>query len=388
MIKKSDFEYPEESTVRMISRSGKRTIFLFTNTQRRLIQDETNKMNSEKELYLKQQNFNIQKYLQKKNDLLIHSKKNPKTFVFRTVSREKLAKRVKSNSPKNDGEFYKVHYEIIDKKIPFFAKLKKPNNGKKTKMNFLKNTSFRNETQVDNINSEEKIENLNEFINKPNKNLVNFEKQLERKELFQDFIKHQVHDQSYDIEKYSKNTPLNINFKKYVSRKEIFPGVISTHKDYDKSPEIYEKFKLNNTSFNCLINYDKCQDRKLFNDEKHLKVRKIETPSDFNLYQGFCKTHKVYSQNLGCYSPKVGRERPSPIQDRILKENEKMGFDCFNKKEVDEIENEKMRKPQKKTKKFNLKTFVKEVEREIKRESKSKKKRKIVEEETKLDKTL
>ena len=92
--------------------------------------------------------------------------------------------------------------------------------------------------------------------------------------------------------------------------------------------------------------------------------------------------------NLGCYSPKVGRERPSPIQDRILKENEKMGFDCFNKKEVDEIENEKMRKPQKKTKKFNLKTFVKEVEREIKRESKSKKKRKIVEEETKLDKTL
>ena len=88
--------------------------------------------------------------------------------------------------------------------------------------------------------------------------------------------------------------------------------------------------------------------------------------------QGFCKTHRVFNANVGCYSPKVARERPSPVQDRILKANEKMGFECFRDKNLEDKNCEKQKKKEDKEEKFDLNKMVREVEKEIKRERKCK----------------
>ena len=139
---------------------------------------------------------------------------------------------------------------------------------------------------------------------------------------------------------------------------------------------------MNNGFLHCLVNLSKAQNKKLFN-EKEGEVKRIEAPQDFNLLQGFCKTHRILNTNIGCFSPKIARERPSPVQDRILKANEKLGFDCFKEKleETPETEGEKNnQKKEKQKKKFDLQKMVKEVESEIKKENKQRKNKKKNEE--------
>ena len=334
-------------------------------------------MSPEKEVFLQQQNLNIQKFLQKKSEKIINAKKNPRTFAFRAVSREEINNRIKSNSPKNQGEFYQVRHEIVEKVFPFFAKLRR---------NPLKKPILRKDSSF----HEEKRSPAYEITKK--NPALKFENQTKRKELFEDLIKHKIHkgirtenlnENSNEIRteilQYKKNV---INFANYLPRKEVFEGKLSTPKDYDKSPEIFEKFRLNNANTNCLIDYAKSKGKKFIEAKKYL-AEKAEEPTEFNLLQGFVKTHKIFGANLGCFSPKVGRERPSPLQDRLLKLNEKMGFDCFAGKTKEIKGKEKVAK--KKEEKFNLKRFVMEVEREVKRENKKKGK---MEEREKFERTL
>jgi len=218
---------------------------------------------------------------------------------------------------------------------------------------------------------EENWEKMQEDVEKTNKSQgVCFKKQLQRKELFSDFIRIGMESPLSTSSK-PRLKVSSPNFAKYISRKPVFPPKSSTQKDYDRSPEIHEKFNLDNAFLHCLIDIAKAKPRKLFNEEES-SIKKIEAPPDFNLRQGFCKTHRVFNANVGCYSPKVARERPSPVQDRILKANEKMGFECFRDKNLEDKNCEKQKKKEDKEEKFDLNKMVREVEKEIKRERKCK----------------
>ena len=370
----------DQLPIKMISQSGKRTIFLFQNAQRRILDPE-----SEKTTEIKKKTVDINKYIQKKLDLLNKVKENPKSYTFNAVSRGQLDKRVKSNSPKNNGEFYQLHYEAIEKKAPFLAKIRRSAEGKikfvkKKKSGVVKN---KNSMKMEEIlkSNEETAGSMESKGKREGSPGLTFDRQVNRKDLFSYLIKS------------GANSPLAIsskpgnklcipNFIKYSPRKPVFRGVASTQKDYDRSPEIKEKFNMNNGFLHCLVNLSKAQNKKLFN-EKEGEVKRIEAPQDFNLLQGFCKTHRILNTNIGCFSPKIARERPSPVQDRILKANEKLGFDCFKEKleETPETEGEKNnQKKEKQKKKFDLQKMVKEVESEIKKENKQRNNKKKNEE--------
>ena len=115
----------------MISESGKKTIFLFQKAQRRSLQQESSAPNSEKERNHQHQTVDINKFIQKRLDLLNIIREKPKTYAFNAASRRQMGKRGKSNSPKNNSEFYQLHYEVIEKKTPFLAKIRKTSGEKK-----------------------------------------------------------------------------------------------------------------------------------------------------------------------------------------------------------------------------------------------------------------
>lgn len=359
-------EFIQESSIKMISRSGKKTIFLFTNPQYQQLQTPAFNQINEGD---NQQNIKIHKFVQKKLDLAQNKEKHLETSPFKAVSRENLDKRMKSSSPKNQGQFYKIHYDIIEKKTPFFAKLRKSKSSK--------NKDFNNKTSplvtisFLNDNNTENPKNLPFEFAKKNHH-IDFNKQLDRKELFEQNLKTKFAEVSYENSVPEK--VFNINFSKYPSRKEIFPSALTTEKDYDQAALIYNQLNHDNSAFSCLFKYEK-KNRKFFNEEKKANNDIIE-PTDFQLAQGYCKTHRIYNTNIGCFSPKTGRERPSPLQNRILKNNEKLGFDCFQKENQKE-ERSPATVPKKikvREKKFNLKAFKKEVELELKRQAKLKKK--------------
>ena len=373
---------PEQMPIKMISQSGKRTIFLFQNAQRRILDTSFEKIENTGEIQRK--TVDINKYIQKKLDLLNKVRENPKTYTFNAVSRCQLDKRVKSNSPKNNGEFYQLHYEAIEKKAPFLAKIRKSTEAKQKlsrkkfsmKSEIGKNHHKNEKKAMEHLNSN--VETVGSLDNKEKRGVsggLTFDHQTRRKDLFYYLIRNGANSPLATSSKPENKLSIP-NFTKYPPRKPVFRVKASTPKDYDRSPEIKEKFNMNNGFLHCLVNLSKTPDRKLFNEQLG-EVRKITTPQDFNLLQGFCKTHRILNTNIGCYSPKIARERPSPVQDRILKMNEKLGFDCFKEKpeEMPEKESENINKRETKRKKFDLQKVVKEVETEIQRENKQQRKK-------------
>jgi len=90
IIKHPELSFPEQNPIRMISQSGKKTIFLFQNAQRRQLQQESSALNSEKERNHQHQTVDINKFIQKRLDLLNIIRENPKTYAFNAVSRGQM----------------------------------------------------------------------------------------------------------------------------------------------------------------------------------------------------------------------------------------------------------------------------------------------------------